>query len=91
MDIGRTIVLSIIALIYALTVSVSYWLDFDSVLFFITLPWSIVATFMMAATMHTYSGNPDNWLLLGGILNLVLFLWLCLFKPMLNKIGEVSD
>jgi hypothetical protein len=91
MDVGRTIVLSIIALIYAITVAVSFYLKIFGVLFFVTLPWSILATFMMAATIHTYSGNHLIWFLLGGILNLVLFLWFCLFKPMLKKMWEVSD
>jgi hypothetical protein len=91
MDVGRTIVLSIIALIYTVIVVVSYYLGVDGVLFFVTLPWSIGATILMAATIHTYSGNPDTWLLIGGFLNLVFFLWFCLLKPMLNKMCEVPD
>jgi hypothetical protein len=88
MHIGRIIVLSIIAFIYALAVCISYYFGVDSVLYFAAFPWSIIATFMSAAT-HTYSGN--KWLLIGGILNLVLYLWFCLFKPMLNKKWEVPD
>ena len=61
MDVGRTVVLSIIALIYAVTVGISYYLDIFGVLFCVTLPWSIPAIFMMVATLHTYSGNPKNW------------------------------
>lgn len=91
MDVGRTIVLGIIAFIYAMTVAISFYLDIFGVLFCVTLPWSILATFMMAATIHTYSGNHLIWFLLGGILNLVLFLWFCLFKPMLKRSWEVPD
>lgn len=91
MDVGRTVVLSIIALIYAITVAVSFYLEIIGVLICATLPWSILATFMIAATIHTYSGNHLVWFLIGGVLNLVLFLWFCLFKPMLKKMGEVPD
>ncbi len=93
MDVGRTIVLSIIAFIYAVSVIISFYLEIDYILFCLTLPWSILATFLLALTLHTYSGNfgYPHWLLAGGFLNLVLFLWFCLFKPMLYKSFEVND
>ncbi len=87
---ARASILIFIATIYVLTAALSFYLKIDFLLFFLASPWNVLVAIMSGVLMHE-SFNSDYWLLAGTVLNVVLFLWFSLFKPMLNKAAEIPD
>jgi hypothetical protein len=88
-DIGRTIVLSIIAIIYAIAIAVTIYLE-SGIYLLLTLPWSILIIFLTVVN-HNGIGDPNYWFLSAGFLNIIIFLWFTVFKPTLIKSGEIPD
>jgi hypothetical protein len=91
MFVVRTIVLSIIAIIYAVTIGLAFYFEIIEVLFYGTFPWSVGVVLIMAASVHASSPNPLVLFLLAGVLNLALFLWFCVLRPIIMKSIEVPD
>jgi hypothetical protein len=87
---GKAFILILIAIIYGVTATLSLYLKIDFLLFFLATPWNVIVAIMSGLLMHE-SFNSDCWLLAGSVLNLIIFLWAALFKPMLNKAGEIPD
>jgi hypothetical protein len=86
----RVVIISLLAVLYGSAVITSFYLKIVSLLFFLALPWSVIVTILSFFLVHMFGDVLDYWLLSGTILNLVIFLWLFLFKPLLDKSFEIS-
>ena len=88
----RILIVSFLAVFYATFIAVSFHLDISFLKFCLALPWSIIIAMLSFLLIHMFSGNVlDYGLLFGALLNLVLFLWLFLLKPMIDKSAEIPD
>ncbi len=85
----RVIVISFLVILYTALVVVSFWLKIDFLLVFLAAPWSMFIT-IVSGIFHS-SSNIDYWFIAGAFLNLILFLWLFLLKPILDKSFEIPD
>ncbi|CAN5279021.1 hypothetical protein BH20ACI1_BH20ACI1_12220 [soil metagenome] len=81
----------ILAVLYFSTAVLSFYLKIDFLLFCLAMPWAVLLTFLMALTIHTYSGNFDCWFLGATFLNLLIFLWIFLVKPMIDESSKVPE
>ena len=65
----------LLGLTYLLAVIVAYFLNVDFVLFFLTLPWSMIIAFLSPLLGHMFGGNSLNAsLVVGALLNFIIFL-----------------
>lgn len=89
---ARILIVSFLAILYGASVFLTFYLNISFLKFFLALPWSIVITMLGFLLIHIFSGDVlDYGFLIGALLNLVLFLWLFLLKPLIDKSAEISD
>jgi len=81
----------ILAVLYICTAVLSFYLKIDFLLFCLAMPWTVLLTFLRGLTIHTYSGNFDYWFLGAAFLNLFIFLWIFLIKPMIDESSKVAE
>ena len=71
----RHIFVSIFAVLYAGTVLGAFILKVDFLLFFLTVPWSVLVSFLSPLLGHMFgAGSLDASLLVGALLNLAIFM-----------------
>jgi hypothetical protein len=89
---ARILIVSFLAVLYGASIFISFYLDISFLKFLLALPWSMVIAMLGFLLIHMFSGNVlDYGLFIGALLNLVLFLWLFLFKPLIDKSAEIPD
>ena len=86
----RVVIVSLSAVLYGAAVTAAFYLKIVSLLFFLALPWSAIVAILSFFLVHMIEDVLDYWLLSGTILNFIIFLWLFLFKPLLDKSFEIS-
>ena len=86
----RIFIVSVVAILYTVFVSASFYLKIDFLLFILTVPWCAFITLMSGIFMHEPI-SFDYWFFAGAFVNLMFFLWFFLFRPMLYKSFDVSD
>jgi hypothetical protein len=87
----KAIIFIILAILYISVAILSFYLQFDFLLFCLAMPWSVLITFLQALTIHTYSGNYDYWILGAVFLNSLIFIWIFLIKPMIDESSKIRD
>jgi len=89
---ARILIISFLAILYSAFIIISFYLEITFLQFCLALPWSIIITILGFLLIHMFSGDVlDYGMLIGALLNLVLFLWLFLFKPLIDKSVEIPD
>lgn len=69
------------AVVYFVVVGVAFFLGLETLLFFISVPWSMVITFFGFLLIHMFSHFSFLYAdVAGAMLNLLIFLKLTLFK-----------
>jgi hypothetical protein len=64
----------ILLLNYMLLVGFSFYLDRTTLLFFLSLPWSVfTSAVFIAVNSHSYSDNYAYWLFPGGLINVLIW------------------
>jgi hypothetical protein len=89
---ARILIVSLLAILYGASAAISFYLELFALQFCLALPWSIIITMLGFLLIHMFSSDAlDYGLLIGAFLNLVFFLWIFLFKPILDKAVAVPD
>ena len=65
----RKVIWSTVALLYAALVTVSYVLQINLLLFFLTIPWSCIVSFFAMLLVHMFSYQLNDYLLVGAVIN----------------------
>ena len=86
----KTTIYIILAVLYFSVAVLRFYLQIDFLLFCLAMPWAVLVT-LLALTIHTYSGNFDYWFLGAALLNLLIFLWIFLVKPMIDESVRVPE
>ena len=74
----------ILPILYAALIAFSFFLNFYILLFCLSLPWSIITSFaFIIIHSHSSSDNYGYWILIGGILNLLI--WMCVLLIRANN------
>ncbi len=87
----RALIVIFLTIIFGTAVIVSFYLNISFLQFCLALPWSIIATIFGFLLIHLASNGLDICLLIGGLLNTALFLWIFLLKPLIDKSTEIPD
>jgi hypothetical protein len=88
----RVLIVSFLAILYGASIAISFFLKLSFLKFCLALPWSIIIAMLGFLLIHTFSGNVlDYGLIISALLNFALFLWLFLFKPMIDKSAKILD
>jgi hypothetical protein len=81
----KSIILIVLAILYISLAIASFCLEINFLLFCLAMPWAYLLMFLMALTIHTYSGDFASWFLGAALLNPLIFLWIFLIKPLIES------
>jgi len=81
----RSTIWLVVATGYLILLSGSYLGNIDSLLFFSTIPWSLVIALFAWPLVHMSSYSLNSYLLIGGLINLALLIKVGFFGGRHNK------
>lgn len=77
----------VVGVAYLVAALISYFWEIDAVLFFLSLPWSGVVAMLSPLLGHMFGIALDVWLLIGSLLNFILFTRLFIIEKRIDNIS----
>ena len=81
----RKVIWSITALLYASLVAYSYSLDMDTLLFYLTIPWSGIVTIFGMLLIHMFPYDLNDYSLVGAVINFGIIVAAAIKNTVINK------
>ena len=79
----------LLPILYAALLALSFFLNIYILLFCLSLPWSLITSFaFIIVYSHSHSDYYAYWILIGGIVNLLI--WMCVLLIRANN-PQISD
>jgi hypothetical protein len=71
---------AVIALIYFASALTAYFLQIDFILFFLTIPWSLIITMLGMLLIHMFSYDLSSYFLVGALLNVLILIKIAVLR-----------
>lgn len=79
----------VIGIFYLLIVGLAFFLNIKPLLFFLTIPWSLIFAFFSPLIGHMFEYSSSSYVLIwGALLNLLIFFKLALFNANYSDLDD---